>query len=83
VFGISKQAYYKRIKTAKQKEMQATIIKKMIEPIRNKCHAMANNNEKLKDVYSRTDQSSSFKSKKRSRFSGLRSGNKTIRCNGV
>jgi transposase InsO family protein len=36
VFGISKQAYYKRIKTAKQKEMQAEQIKKIIEPIRKK-----------------------------------------------
>jgi putative transposase len=36
VFGISKQAYYKRIKTGKQKEMQAETIKKMIEPIRKK-----------------------------------------------
>lgn len=36
MFGISKQAYYKRIKTAKQKAMQAEEIKKIIEPIRQK-----------------------------------------------
>ena len=36
MFGISKQAYYKRIKTAKQKEMQAEQIKKIIEPIRKR-----------------------------------------------
>jgi transposase InsO family protein len=36
VFGISKQAYYKRIKIGKQKEMQVAQIKKIIEPIRKK-----------------------------------------------
>ncbi len=36
MFGITKQAYYKRIKTAKQKEMQAEQIKKIIEPIRKR-----------------------------------------------
>ncbi|MBS1744938.1 MAG: IS3 family transposase [Bacteroidetes bacterium] len=36
MFGISKQAYYKRIKIGKQKEMQAEKIKKLVEPIRKK-----------------------------------------------
>lgn len=36
MFGITKQAYYKRIKTAKQKAMQAEQIKEIIEPIRKK-----------------------------------------------
>ncbi|WP_370640716.1 IS3 family transposase, partial [Flavobacterium sp. SM15] len=35
-FGISKQAYYKRIKVDKQREEQAIIIKKLIAPIRKK-----------------------------------------------
>jgi putative transposase len=36
VFGVSKQAYYKRIKINQQKEMEAEKIKKIIEPIRKK-----------------------------------------------
>ncbi|MDQ6843069.1 MAG: IS3 family transposase [Bacteroidota bacterium] len=36
MFGITKQAYYKRIKTGKQKAMQAEKIKKLVEPIRKK-----------------------------------------------
>src|SRR5207247_10257383 len=35
-FGITKQAYYKRIKTNRKKEMEAITIKKIIEPIRKK-----------------------------------------------
>ena len=34
-FGVSKQAYYKRIKISNQKELQTTMIKEMIKPIRN------------------------------------------------
>ena len=34
MFGISKQAYYKRIKTTQLKEMQAEKIKELIRPIR-------------------------------------------------
>src|SRR5207247_10075704 len=34
--GITKQAYYKRIKTNRKKEMKAITIKKIIEPIRKK-----------------------------------------------
>ncbi len=33
-FGLSKQAYYQKIKAGKRKEMEAVAIKKMIEPIR-------------------------------------------------
>ena len=35
-FGITKQAYYKRIRKNKQKEEEAETIKKIIEPIRKK-----------------------------------------------
>ena len=34
-FGVSKQAYYMRIKTSNQKELQTKMIKEMIKPIRN------------------------------------------------
>lgn len=36
VLRVSKQAYYQKIKRVKKTEMQATIIKGLIEPIRNK-----------------------------------------------
>jgi transposase InsO family protein len=35
-FGVSKQAYYRKLKVRKTKEMQSATIKKMIEPIRKK-----------------------------------------------
>lgn len=36
MFGVSKQAYYKRLKTQQKKDRQAVMIKQLIEPIRQK-----------------------------------------------
>ena len=41
VFGISKQAYYKRIKTQQTRELQQHAVIKEVEEIRTKCRKQA------------------------------------------